>query len=76
MEGRQLFDEYGELLLRQRHPVLHQYLLFQEEILIRLREGLEAENTKRTAGRLEEISREQAQIRLALKWFEENGSTV
>lgn len=71
-----LFEEYGEFLLKQRHPVLFQYLLFREEGLLRLAEGLKAENTRRTAVRLEEISREQARVGLALKWFEENGSTA
>lgn len=55
--ARELADEYGELLLRKRHPVLKQYLEFRkgvlEELEERLRlcadEGREAENVRTEA---------------------------
>lgn len=55
--ARALADEYGELLLRERHPVLKQYLNFRkgvlEELEERLRlcadEGREAENVRTEA---------------------------
>lgn len=69
-EVRFLYEEYGEFLLKEKHPVLKEYLLFREAAAVRLREKLGEEDTERAAERLDEISREHAQIRLALKWFE------
>lgn len=61
--ARALADEYGELLLKERHPVLKQYLNFRkgvlEELEERLRlcadEGREAEDT-----RIEAVKRTEA----------------
>ncbi len=69
-DGEQnLFDEYGELLLRQKNPVLKQYLLFRRGVAEQLAEKVSAENTERAAVRLEEIKNEQGQIQKALRWF-------
>lgn len=38
--ARELADEYGELLLRERHPVLKQYLNFRKGVLEELEERL------------------------------------
>lgn len=38
--ARELADEYGELLLRERHPVLKQYLEFRKGVLEELEERL------------------------------------
>ncbi len=64
-----LFDEYGELLLRQRHPVLGQYLRFRRELAQRLADKLSEEKTETAAVRLEEIKGELAEICDALGYF-------
>lgn len=65
---------FGELLLRQRHPVLKQYLLITEEknnrILGQLK-GHAADGT-RAAKRIAEIREEQRLISLALALFGDN----
>lgn len=63
-------DEYGKLLLEQKHPVLKQYLLFQKGVAEQLFRRLSAEGTERASARLEEIRREQMEIEGALSRFE------
>lgn len=69
---------FGELLLKQRHPVLKQYLLTTEEknnrILGQLK-GHAADGT-RAAKRIAEIREEQRLISLALALFGDNISKV
>lgn len=69
---QEIFDEYGRLLLRGRHPVLHQYLLFRRSAAEALSQRLEAQGSDRTAERLLEVRRELAGIEKALGWFREN----
>lgn len=64
-----IFDRYGELLLRRKHPVLRQYLLFQKEVTDKLQERLAAEASERAAARLGEVRREQAELERALEMF-------
>lgn len=64
-----IFDEYGELLLQRRHPVLKQYLLFQRNVTVQLQERLAAESSGRASARLAEIRRELAELETALERF-------
>jgi len=68
---RRIYDEYGELLLENRHPVLRQYLLFKREMGEKILKSLEAGESGKAAGRLLEVRRELAGIQLALSRFEE-----
>ncbi len=68
-EEQRLFDEYGELLLREKHPVLQQYLLFRKKVMSELAERLAQEETGRTEKRLAEIKAELSGIGNALQWF-------
>lgn len=68
-EEQRLFDEYGELLLREKHPVLQQYLLFRKKVMSELAEKLAQEETGRTEKRLAEIKGELSGIENALQWF-------
>lgn len=68
-----LSDEYGELLFKQKHPVLHQYLSFRKKLLTELETALIAGNSVRAADRLAEIKTELAEVNAALAQFEENG---
>ena len=67
------YDRYGELLLKNRHPVLHQFLLWEqkrdEAVLCALEQGM-AEDTERAQQRRNEL-KEAAGIRAyALSYFE------
>lgn len=78
-----IFDEYGELLLKGKHPVLLQYLLYRRETARRILEKLEAEcgsevrqepETEcrpRAAERLSEVQQELTEIETASGWYEE-----
>lgn len=68
---QRIYDEYGELLLESRHPVLWQYLLFKRDRGERILENLEAGKSERAAGRLSEVRRELADVQLALSRFVE-----
>lgn len=69
-QGQILADEYGELLLEQKHPVLQQYLTFRREVLRSLLEQLTKEQTDRTRQRLVEVTGELALVEWALSRFE------
>lgn len=66
-----VFDEYGELLLKGRHPVLLQYLMYRRDTAARIQEKLEAECGSRAVGRLSEVRQELAEIEMASGWFKE-----
>lgn len=76
--ARELADEYGELLLRKRHPVLKQYLEFRkgvlEEIEERLRlcadEGREADSAARAKERLAQVRGELRGVNEVLRQWE------
>ena len=59
---RELYDLFGEHLLKHRHPVLFAYLRQRRSYLGRLGADLEAAGSARADGRLEEVRRELAQI--------------
>ena len=59
---RELYDLFGEHLLKGRHPVLFAYLRQRRSYLGRLGADLEAAGSARASGRLEEVRRELAQI--------------
>lgn len=65
-----IYDEYGELLLKCKHPVLWQYLIYRRETAGRILEKLEAERTERTVERLSEVRQELTEIERASGWFE------
>lgn len=73
---QQVYDRYGFLLLRERHPVLHSFLMWEEhhsrEIMERLTGQQEAAGTDaRRTQRLEQL-RQEAKLRtMALSCYEE-----
>ena len=73
---QQVYDRYGFLLLREKHPVLHQFLMWEEhhsrEIMERLTGQQEAAGTdERRTQRLEQL-RQEAELRtMALSCYEE-----
>lgn len=68
---QRIYDEYGELLLENRHPVLRQYLLYKRETGEKILKSLWAGESEKAAGRLSEVRGELAGIQLALSRFEE-----
>lgn len=70
-ERRQdIFDEYGELMLAGRHPVLKQYLLHKQEKAGGILEKLEAEYSPERAKRACEFRQELEKLAAVLTWFE------
>lgn len=61
-----ILDEFGELLLCRRNPVLKQYLMFRRNVLSQLLEKLLGENTGRASARLAEVRQELTEIETAL----------
>ena len=69
-ERERLYDKFGEKLLLKRHPVLEQYLLWQENAAAALVRQLEAEESERAKSRLSQVWSELEDIRAALGYFE------
>ncbi|MCM1567950.1 MAG: class I SAM-dependent methyltransferase [Roseburia sp.] len=67
---QELLDAYGELLIRQREPVLVRYLEHRKRQLLKLSERLEGSDAERASDRLSEISRELSGIEDVLTWME------
>lgn len=64
-EKQQIYDIYGEILLKKRHPVLGQYLLQREGYMKKLEHSLAAAGTRKAEKRLEEVRSELAGIAAA-----------
>lgn len=72
--ARQLYDLFGELLLKERHPVLLSYLRQQRACLRRLGASMAQAGSERAGKRLGEIQGELAKIESALLFFGREGS--
>lgn len=68
-ERDQLYDKFGEKLLSKQHPVLEQYLLWQENTVATLVHQLETENSERAKLRISQVRSELEDIRTALGIF-------
>ena len=62
-------DKFGKELLSQKHPLLEEYLLNQQKILVQLIENLAAQDTERAGARLKEVQEELDDIQKALELF-------
>lgn len=67
---KEIFDEYGELLLKKKHPVLKDFLIFRKQIVEQLRAAVEMGNSEKATERLNEIQHELEEIQEALMYFE------
>ena len=70
-QEQEIFDKYGEKLLKQKHPVLKEYLLWEKGLLEQIeaeleRSGGESEKTKE---RLLSLKEEKEKLAEALKYF-------
>ena len=64
-----LFAQFGQDLLENKHPVLHQYLQFRLETAECIKRGLNKNKNTRAKVRLAEIEQEISDIKQALAWF-------
>ena len=62
-------DKFGERLLKEKHPLLEQYLRQQEKLLEQLTKSLEEKDTERAGMRLQELRKELGDVRLALQLY-------
>lgn len=69
--AQSLYDQYGENLLRKKHPVLWQYLCQRQIYISKLENSLAASDTPKAGQRCEEVRQELAQIRQAFSYFRE-----
>ena len=68
-KGVELFDCYGEQLLKKKHPVLKLFLEREEGLYEGLLSSLKQQNTKKSISRRQEIEKELVKIRQGLDWF-------
>lgn len=66
-----LFDEYGEYLLKERHPVLLQFLKKEETLYQGILKELSTLDTEKTELRQKEIVEKLGNINLGLEWFKD-----
>ncbi len=65
----QLYDRFGELLLKERHPVLLEFLLQRQTYVEQLRKSLAVQDSKKAEGRCAELDGETAVIKEALSFY-------
>lgn len=68
---QELFDEYGEHLLRGRHRILFQFLKKENEIYQEILKSLKEKDTKKSELRQDEIKDRLEFISLGLEWFKD-----
>lgn len=69
-EEKSLYDKFGPILLRERHPVLKEYLNYMENMLLDIEKKLsEEENTEKISKRMSELNRELAEVREAKNYY-------
>lgn len=66
-----VFDKYGEKLLKQKHPVLKEYLLWEKGLLEQIETELEKSGgeSEKTKERLLSLQEEKEKLAEALKYF-------
>ena len=67
---QEVFDEYGEHLLNQKHPVLLQYLQKEKELYQGILKNLKQMDTVKSELRRQEIKKKLKVIDMGLEWFE------
>lgn len=68
---QELFDEYGECLLKERNETLLQFLKFERELYIDILKKLKQTETSKVELRQKEIEQKIRFIDLGLEWFED-----
>lgn len=68
-EVQALWDTFGELLLKSKHPVLKQYLEFSVEHVENLLQHLKEQGTERAEGRMAELEKELCMLHKAQEYM-------
>ena len=68
---QELFDEYGECLLKERNETLLQFLKFERELYIDILKKLKQTETSKVELRQKEIEQKIKFINLGLEWFKD-----
>lgn len=66
---QRVFDEYGEQLLKEKHPILLQFLCKEKENYQEIHANLLQMDTEKTEVRRKEICQKLKLINLGLEWF-------
>lgn len=66
-----LYEKYGEMLLKRKHPVLRQYLEFMLGTARQIEENLKCGQGERAGERIEEIRQEIKDLQAAISLYEE-----
>ena len=66
---QELFDEYGEYLLKEKNPILLQYLKREKELYQQILDNLMQANTVKSDLRQLEIKEKLNKINMGLEWF-------
>ena len=69
-EVQELFDEYGECLLREKHSILLQYLQKEKELYQGILKKLQQMDTVKSELRQQEIKEKLKVTDMGLEWFE------
>ncbi len=70
--GRKIYDMYGELLLKKRHPVLQEFLIQRLKHLEQLETNLSTQTSEKAGRRKADLEREVAEVREALLFYRED----
>lgn len=68
-EIQKLYDEYGEYLLKNRHPVLLKFLQKEEKIYQDILENLEKQDTVKSKLRQKQVREKLNMINQGLEWY-------
>ncbi|MBQ9990164.1 MAG: SAM-dependent methyltransferase [Lachnospiraceae bacterium] len=68
-DQQELFDAFGECLLRNRHPVLKQFLEKEKKLQEEILTALEEQSSLRSRQRRKEIEARLEKIQQGLEWF-------
>ena len=66
----QIYDRFGQYLLKHQHPVLKQYLEYSKQVTMMLMEKLKNQQGERALARLPEVEAELEMILEALRYYE------
>lgn len=69
--GNKLFDKFGPVLLREKHPVLKNYLEYSQKVLHDIENNLlKEERTEKINKRMIELKEQQNEIKEAMRYYE------
>ncbi len=64
-----LYENYGELLLEKKHPVLMHYLQYRQGVVAEILQNLREKSGESAKARLAEVEKEKEELKMALRRF-------